>query len=122
MTVTHLPPDAAVTAAEARHELAVALADAAIWLETNPDAELPDGLTLSKRVRGLTYSDRLAELNRIASSWNVEVETMRTGARIARRSFGPVTLAAVISPLDASYADYLDRIGQRPAAGTEAAA
>jgi hypothetical protein len=109
----------------AREDLMAGLIAQALFFRTHPDAGLPDGRTLSKRVCGLTYGDRVVEIHRIAASWETAVETMRDGTLIARRVSGSVTLAAVLSPPDASLADYLDRIAQRQDAhesGTGAAA
>ena len=114
-------PDAAVEAAASRHDLAVDLTDLAVYLEVNPDAEMPDGRTLHKRVYGLTYGDRVTEIYRIAASWGAVVEHPEDGTLIARRVFGSITLAAVLSPPDASLADYHARIAQRDT-GTEDAA
>jgi hypothetical protein len=106
-----------------REDLMASATALALFYRTNPDAELPDGRTLHKRVLGLTYGDRVVELYRIAASWGVDVEPpMRDRTLIARRKVGSITLAAVLSPPDASLADYHARIAQRRAGtGTEAA-
>jgi hypothetical protein len=134
MTQTQAPPEVRLEALRrglaereapgeaAREDLMAGLTALAIFYKTSPGAELPDGRTLSTRVYGITYGDRVAELHRIAESWETGVETMRDGTKVARRTFGSVTLAAVLSPPDASFEDYLGRIAQRQDDGAEAAA
>ena len=63
--MTTAPPEALPQEA-AREDLMAGLTALALFYKTHPGAELPDGRTLSKRVVGLTYGDRLAELHRIA--------------------------------------------------------
>lgn len=119
MTATTAPP-AAPPDGLARENLMAGLTALAIFYRTHPDAELPDGRTLSKRVYGITYGDRIVELQRIADSWQVEMETAPDGTKLARKVYGSVQVAATVSPPDASLEDYLARIAQRRA-GTEAA-
>ena len=110
--MTTAPPEA-LPQEMAREDLMASATALAIFYRTNPDAELPDGRTLHKRVVGLTYGDRVVELHRIAASWEVAPERMRDGTLIARRAVGSFTLAAVLSPPDASLADYHARIARR---------
>ena len=121
--MTTAPPEA-LPQEMAREDLMASATALAIFYRTNPDAELPDGRTLHKRVVGLTYGDRVVELHRIAASWEVAPEQMRDGTLIARRARRQLHPRGGSQPPDASLADYHARIAQRREAagtGTEAA-
>jgi hypothetical protein len=93
----------------ARADLIVDLTDLAIWLTTHPDAEAPDSPVINKRVRGETYPDKLADLHRIAASWDTDVTTLPDGTLIAERVFGKVTYEAHLAPFDRTLNDYFTR-------------
>jgi hypothetical protein len=117
--MTTAPPEAPPQEM-AREEFTASLMAVALFYRTHPDAELPDGRTLSKRVYGLTYGDKVAELHRIAASWETGVETAPDGTLIARQAPGSVAIAAIVSPPDATLADFHARVAQRKAASEDA--
>jgi hypothetical protein len=125
MTPTHAPADVATIEAEARHNLMLAFADAAIWTEISPGARLPSSPVINVRVRGGNPGEKLADLQAIADSWNVPVTTLDDGTRYAERVFGPLTIEAHVAVKDATIDDLRNRTDRARAARkneTEAAA
>jgi hypothetical protein len=120
--LTQVPPDEAVTAAAARHDLVVALTDAAIWLETHPDARPPASPLISVRVRGGDRDEKIADLRAIAASWDVPVTTLPSGTMQAERVFGPLTVEAHVAPHYSTMDEYLDAAKKAQRLGRGAAA
>lgn len=85
---------------ERRISLITALVDLEVFFETHPGAPVPDHTILSIRVPDGDDSAREEAVNAVAEALGVHAQ-WKNGCYIAARQFGPLTLEAHFTPIEA---------------------
>lgn len=108
MTLMRAPADEAEAMASLRHSVTVGLIDIATWVETNPDAEIPEEWTIQLDVPRVSHEVKVRWLRNVAAGWGTAVTEDEDGTLRTEKRSGPVRVIAAVAPQYATTTAYLD--------------